>query len=279
MLSLYTYKYLGGHMVNFTKIINASIENKSRREREPHVYWPSEASLVSNGSVIGKCHRASYYNYTGIIPTNPIYPSSIRKMEAGSSIEYNEHKFAERAGILVDHNVKRRKEYDSITISAEIDAIYKYLDKTSIIEIKSMGGYFARKQIFGNKSTPGKPKEEHVLQTTLYNDIYPEHDGVVIRYIDRTDCDIIEHRVTLQEVTVPSTGASNHMVVVNGSVWPDFSLERIIDRYKILDDWISKNTRPPRDFDPEEKKQGKKTVRAWQCSYCQWLNQCLEDGE
>lgn len=282
-------------MKTFTTVIDKFIteKTKSKDPRVPHIYWPSEASLLTSEGVIGKCHRASYYNYTGVAPTDPIHPASIRKMEAGRSIELNEHKFAEQAGILSAHNVKLRKEYDGITISAEIDAVYKHpiTGTESIIEIKSLSGYAGISTVFGGKRKSGYPKLDHLLQTTLYLDMYPYED-VFIRYIDRETCDIIEHRITLTEMKIG--GVSSHLTTVNGTPNFDFSLERIIDRYRVLDKYISDNKMPPRDFKPmytaSEKaakvaaRKATKTpkpppLRDWQCSYCRWITCCLSDGE
>lgn len=275
----------------YTSLIDAHITEKSKSEkvREPHVFWPSEASILTSEGVVGKCHRASFYNYTGIPPTDPIPAGSIRKMEAGRSIELNEHRFAEQAGILVDHNVKKRKSYDPVTISAEIDAIYKRPDDTkSIIEIKSTGGYFSISSVFGTKTKPGYPKLEHLLQTTLYIDMF-EIPEVVLRYIDRESCDVKEHTVTLTPMKIDV--AQSSITTVNGSPNLDFSLERIIQRYKVLDHYISNKVMPARDFRPnyskeekEKKAAAKKTKsskpapsRDWQCSYCRWLERCLID--
>lgn len=198
-------------------------------------------------------------------------------MEAGRSIEFNEHRFAKEAGILLDHNVKARKVYPSgITISAEIDAVYDYAGEKSIIEIKSFAGYVAKRGIFGNTRVVGRPKDDHILQGALYLDIYP-YPETVFRYIDRESMDVVEHSISLSPVTVG--GSTIHIVKLNGSLEPDFSLERIIDRYVALDRMISSDILPARDYSPVEtsKKRGVRT-RSWQCSYCQWLSRCLSDG-
>jgi len=271
--------------MDFTKIINDTItEPWGARKRDPHVFWPSEASMVVGDHIIGKCHRAAFYSCNGISATNPIDPKSIRKMEAGRAIEQNEHKFAEAAGILVGKNIKARKTYpDGLIISAEIDAVYAHEEQEFIIEIKSIGGYYARKSVFGGARTSGAPKEDHLLQTMLYLDIFPKYGEAIIRYIDRTDCDTMEYVISLFDLE----GVT--MLAVDGQPHPDFSLQRIMARYKSLDAYISSDTLPPRDYcikySAEQKRAINRTlktkttrVRDWQCSYCRFQSRCLKDG-
>lgn len=271
---------------SFTDIINKSItEPWKSRKRDPHVFWPSEASMIVGGNVIGKCHRASFYSSKGVPATDPIRADSIRKMKAGNSIEENEHEFAKAAGILDSNNVKLRKTYpDGLVISAEIDAVYIYEGKKYLIEIKSIGGYFAVKSVFGNTKVNGMPKDDHIMQTMLYLDIFPEYSECIIRYIDRESCKTREHIVSL----FPVNGVS--LVKINGDLHPDFSLERIMERYRTLDQYISSETIPPRDYslkyttaelakiNSELKGKTRRTCD-WRCSYCRHNAQCRKDGK
>jgi len=271
--------------ISFSDLINKSItEPWAARKREPHVFWPSEASIKVGSDVVGKCHRASFYTYMGVPATNPIRPESIRKMESGKSIEKNEHEFAKKAGILIANNVKARKTFQNgIIISAEIDAVYGYNEKEYIIEIKSFGGYYAKKSIFGNTKIKGMPKDDHILQTMLYLDIFPKYSECIIRYIDRTDCVTKEHSISL----FSTNGVS--LVKINGELHPDYSLERIMKRFEILDQCISTNILPSRDYSLKysaaelrkinsKLKGTTKQTGHWRCSYCRYRTRCENDG-
>lgn len=271
-------------MIDFTSIITDSLNDYwgGIKARELGVFWPSEASTSAPQGLIGKCHRAIFYSFAGTALTNPISGKATRKMLAGKSIEQNEHLFAERAGILAAKNVKTRKNFGDITISAEIDAIYARDGHQVIAEIKSIGGYFAMSEVFGTAKKPGHPKSDNLLQVILYLDIFPQYQSCLLRYIDRTDCETKDFTVTLRKVG----GIS--LATVDGEIQPDFSLERILDRFRLLNSYILANTLPPRDYRPiysvtdlaeiNSKLKGKsKRLCDWRCNYCVFRDRCLKE--
>ncbi len=295
--------------MNFTNIIDKAIYdrivNRESKPRDDHNYWPSEASIVlpdklGNPFVHGKCMRACFYGIKQYKITNHMTPNQMRKIETGRIIEQQEHEYARDAGILVDHNIKKKKQYGTIWISSEIDALYKDDENDIIIDIKSYYGYLAKRDLEGNMRNIGRPKLDHVLQLMLYLDIFDNVPYSKLRYIDRGDMNIVEHRVELKPYRIKQGDQyiEDNIAVINGESDINISVSRIIQRYNQLDQYMKSDTLPPRDYRPVYSKDhikyldqlGKlsktaklraksgKSLCDWRCSYCTFRNQCQKDG-
>ena len=295
--------------MNFTNKIDAAIYdrivNRESKPRDAHNYWPSEASIVlldklGNPFVQGKCLRACFYGINQYKVTNHMTPNQMRKIETGRIIEQQEHEYARAAGILVGHNIKNKKQYGPIWISSEIDALYKDDESDVIIDIKSYYGYLAKKDLEGNMRKIGRPKLDHVLQMMLYLDIFDSVPYAKLRYIDRGDMNIVEHRVELKPYRVKQNNqyVEDKITAINGESDMNISISRIMERYGRLDQYVESTTLPPRDYLPvysanhikylDQLGKLSKTAKAraksgqplcdWRCSYCTFRNQCQKDG-
>jgi len=295
--------------MNFTNKIDAAIYerivNRESKPRDVHNYWPSEASIVlldklGNPFVHGKCLRACFYGIKQYEVTNHMTPNQMRKIETGRIIEQQEHDYAREADILINHNIKKKKQYGVIWISAEIDALYKDEKNEIIIDIKSYYGYLAKKDLEGNMRNIGRPKLDHVLQLMLYLDVFDTGPYSKIRYIDRGDMNIVEHRIELKSYRVRQDNqyVDDRIAVINGESDTNVSISRIIQRYNQLDQNVESNTLPARDYQPvysvnhikyldqlgklsktaKLRAKSGKALCDWRCSYCNFKNQCQKDG-
>lgn len=295
--------------MNFTNIIDKAIYdrivNRESKPRDAHNYWPSEASItlpdkLGNPCVHGKCMRACFYGIKQFGITNHMTPNQMRKIETGRIIEQQEHEYAREADILVGHNIKKKKQFGTIWISAEIDALYKDNEDEIIIDIKSYYGYLAKKDLEGNMRNIGRPKLNHVLQLILYLDIFDNVPYSKIRYIDRGDMNIVEHRIELKSYRVKQNNQyiDDKIAVINSESDINISVSRVMQRYNQLDQYIESNTLPPRDYFPvyssdhinyldqlgklsktaKQRAKSGKSLGDWQCAYCLFRNQCQKDG-
>jgi hypothetical protein len=130
--------------------------------------WPSEASAIkvdkSISSTVGKCHRAAYLRMLGFSVTNPAQVSTVWSWLIGRSIEERLTHQTQISGIYAANGVKHF--ISDIVLSLEFDVIVKNpVDNRGwILECKSYGGYFGKKEI----ELKGKPKLENLMQICLY---------------------------------------------------------------------------------------------------------------
>jgi hypothetical protein len=206
-------------------------------------------------------------------------------------------------GIHAGSNIKfYDKEYN---ISGELDCVLdlsKYGGPHVICELKTAYGYYAEREIFGNKSLAPQPKMGHLLQLLVYLWKFQEQFpfGYLV-YFFRDSMKRKTFKVSLHregEIFYP---------VVDGRVWKTFTVNDILARYKELQYHIDNKIVPEMDFelqyspakieDFRPKKLGGKDkisqtkyeawqkgklkpweyVGDWQCALCEWRRVCYEN--
>ena len=265
--------------------------------REPHLY-PSEASVVitdDDGStyVEGTCMRAAYLRYTGASGA----PHNARTeliFAQGNMIEQYLIGLWKEMGIWVGDAVEFY--WPEYNISGKLDAIIREPTeegKLVGLECKSFYGYDAHKNIMGNKSTPGFPKMNQLLQTLVYTYYFRGHlDHFKMIYFARDDVKRREFTVSERE-TSPGTWHP----VIDGKIYNKFTINDVLDRYAKLNEYIKNKEVPPNDYELvwdsarvekekakgnvsktayEEYKKGKRTIGDWQCSYCAYKSYCWD---
>lgn len=272
-------------------------------------FYPSEASIkltdeFGDEVVYGNCLRASYFRLTGGFEGIPYDARAEFIFMQGKSVEEMLIEQWKAMGIWVDNNVKF---YDAEhNISGELDAILREPDGTVYgAEVKSFYGYKAESEIFGNKSKLGRPKMSQLLQTLIYT--YHFRDRLPyfrMVYFARDSVLRRTFKIELHE------DHGLHYPKIEGVVWRQFTVEDILERYKLLQSYIEKQVIPPNDFELQYSdakiedyfKKGKiskskyedwqKSVRAvekgkknqpeivgdWNCSYCSFKNVCWSKG-
>lgn len=264
-------------------IINPHIVGS--RGRTAH--YPSEASVISrtDGNVIGRCHRATWYDWTGVVPTNPVDPRGMWTMEFGNKLESMYIEYCKQLGIWAGDHVKF---YDKIhNVSGEVDMfMFDEEERIEGVEYKSAYGYGFQKNI------KQYPKLENLLQVLLYFHSFPEIKFWHLVYHSRDTMENVEYGLRTTNEN------DNTYIVVNDIPCKIFSLEDIWTRYQQLGEYVLKNEAPPRDFKygftldestarlaagqiTKTKfaavKAGKVLDSDWQCLYCKHLNTCYPE--
>ena len=257
--------------------------------REVH-YYPSSASAVVDGKVYGTCLRNSWYYLQKDIPRTPTQPSAQWAAKLGLLVEDLLLDNWKEMGIWVADHVKW---YDKErNVSGELDAIIIDPDGNQlVVEVKTFWGYYATKEICGNTRQQGKPKREHLMQTSLYLDHFRSHGlpNAKLMYYARDSANRAEFDVTLVDengLTYP---------VINGVVDRTLSMQDIYARYQELDEHLKNKIEPARDYVLEyddatlqnmwdSKELSKTRYDAWQkkgerpgdwnCGYCKYKNHC-----
>lgn len=257
--------------------------------------YPSEASVTMTDEdgfqyTEGTCTRAAFLRVTGKYPGEPPSARGEKIMSVGTTLE---KWFIERwkeMGIWIDNNTKFYwAEYN---VSGELDAILVEPDTGDPygVEIKTFYGYDAEKRIFGNKSVQGFPKINQLLQTLVYTYFFRNKlKYFKMCYMSRGDARTREFKIEVQEIE------GKWYPVIDGYVYKKFSIQDILDRYKMLNYYINNDIMPPRDYDlvytderVEREKakgnvsktkyeawsKGKKKIGDWQCGYCPYKHPC-----
>lgn len=280
-----------GGDVMFSKSINAVLiaDFANKYERVHNRHWPSEASVIVEGSTIGACMREKYFQRMGYPEDKEVSIVSIRKMKIGKVIEQAEIALGKAAGIWVADDVPFQFTHKNITISGKLDAIYKNKAGDNIcVEYKTGSGWNFVKRVFGGKGANSAqyamPKMEHVLQVILYLYAMPELKYGIIYCIDRESMATIEHKIELKE---------DHILINGKRV--DITIKMMLDRYEELTNYLESKTLPPPDYTPAYREEdvealyAKKIVSKYEydrwhstgelpgeirCAFCQWMPTC-----
>lgn len=215
-------------------------------------WYPSEASVEWTDSrgekhVEGTCHRAAFFRYTNRFADLEFHNSPYTEwiFALGKAVEEILVKQYKEMGIWVDNN---KKFYDEKrNISGEVDVIVRDPETNQLVglEIKSVAGYNAGKQVFGNGRTPAAPKTSQLLQTLIYVDQFKELVPYFkMIYYSRDTADRIEFDIDLLE-----NSDGKHHPTINRVVDYRFTLEDIYSRFDKLNHYVAAGIVPPPDYE------------------------------
>jgi hypothetical protein len=260
--------------------------------------WASESSAkfvndFGEYETVGKCHRAVWYRLNGVKETNPPTGKSQVVFLLGNAVEDALTEMCKQMGIWENNSV--RWEDKQRNISGEFDIICRQGNDLWGVECKSFYGYVANKTILGHHSgrgrnkvwNPGKPKDEHLMQTAVYVDQTRDKlNGFKIVYISRDKCDIAEFNITSDD---------DKNIYINGVKETRFTINDIYNRYMLMNTYIAEGTKPRREFtkdlsdervqslhergdisDSAYKKHNDRVDRCsdWHCGYCNYSDYC-----
>jgi hypothetical protein len=239
-------------------------------------------------------------------------------IDAGSAIKWTLGNSAEafsverwkKMGVWEANSVKfYEREH---VVSGELDCVVKNPRTEGLIgiEVKSFYGHYAAREIAGAKRPPipGCPKRDNFLQALVYRHNYRDIlEQYRLYYIERGNGFRVEF-----EVGIDPEGDDYRPFwrQIEGPYWNCFSTEKVkrpflvrdvYARYKELANYLRAKELPPRDYtwamsedeiqfrwtkgklgktDYEKWKKAPEKVKLgdWQCSYCDWRNQCQNDS-
>lgn len=269
-------------------VVNNHITNPyviDKRGRFAH--YPSEARVISriDGEVIGKCHRASWYNWMGETPTNPPDARAMWTFAMGSMIERQYVEYCKQIGIWAGNNVHFFDQEHNISGEADI-----FVWNRSTPEITMEGTEIKTAYGWGFQNSVSKfPKLENLMQAGIYLNHFPITCWHLV-YHARDTQECVEYIITKQQ-----DEHGNIWLVVDSTPVLMFTMQDIYNSYRILGEYAINKQLPPRDytyiydiaksrerlaqgkitktkFSAVEK--GKATDSDWQCLYCEHLDRC-----
>jgi hypothetical protein len=247
------------------------------------MFRPSEASAVISTKygplVVGHCSRATWFRLKGYPPEEALdMPHQIQRMEVGKEVEKEIIEKCKVAGLWAGNNIQFKAVMGGIQIAGELDAVLKRRsDQVKyLLEIKSIYGYYAQKEIFGRflnqGGDPGKPRDTYVMQVALYLNYFsklPKDHPMYLPFgaifvCDRGDGHFGVFDVWLSEemqvigedetINISKISYRSPRMRVPTTVLP-YSVEDILARYRMVDGLLPGGTPPKREFSREYDKE------------------------
>ena len=171
------------NLIEITRDAIESVDKKKNEERNKDAFYVSDA---------GRCRRQMYYSLEFKRPLELNSAEAILRMDAGKRIEESLIDMWDKAGMLVDEQVRvEHKLADGHELHGYADAIVKIGDDDVLVEVKSFYGYYQLKEL-----REGRPNENYVYQLALYMH-FLGHDHGKLFYVDRSDMSMFEFNVYL----------------------------------------------------------------------------------
>ncbi len=201
-------------------------------------FYPSDASCIVKGGVVGKCLRYQYWRWAGVeAPIRNTWRMALA-MNLGDCTEKFFLELYQKAGMLKATQMPFFIQVMGLNISGRIDGITK---KGELIECKSAYGTAFYKGV--NQS----PKLEHLCQIMVYLACLGLNE-CILPYICRDNPSKREGYL-IRKKEIEALG---------------ITMVGIISRWKRLNKYKAKGETPPCDFD----------FKSWQCSYCLYREKC-----
>lgn len=193
---------------------------------------------------LGGCPRATYLRLKGRDGAKKTAKSQWI-MGIGKAVERMYVNWHKENGSYVANNVKFY--LSEVNLSGEVDLFTRSpWGGLEMSEVKTLAGYYAEKEIFGNKSTLGKPKPAHLLQIILYLWRYQVDLNVINRgfleYVDRGMA-----RRNSFEVRLEKEG-SDYRPYLDSRPVTEYTLNDIRRCLVQLDEYVKRDELPPPGF-------------------------------
>ena len=204
-------------------------------------FYPSEASCVVDGKVIGSCLRKQYFLWNATGATEPKSYKMMLSATLGNACEKFFLDGYQKNRLLRSRGAPFKATVMGLNISGKTDGITK---DGKLIEVKSAYG-----TAFYNAVNTA-PKNEHLCQILLYMSILGFHD-CILPYMCRDNTNKrAGYVITKAEIEAKGIYTS-----------------KILQRWVQLRGYVSRKEIPPCDFD----------AKSWQCGYCSFRGRCHED--
>lgn len=213
-------------LVELTKEILESNDKERNEERNKEHFYASDA---------GKCRRQMYYSLEFKKPLESNSAESILRMNAGKKIEEAIIDEWDKAGILVEEQVRIEEAItDKHEIHGYADAIINVEGRPTPVEIKSFYGYHQAKEL-----REGRPNKNYIYQLAIYMHFLGYSEGILY-YIDRSDMSMFEFDVVLNE---------GEIILDFGGTWESIGyVKDIISGFKQVSADLEKEIVPEPDF-------------------------------
>lgn len=269
-------------------------KNKTKIVHKDRFYPKHSSVYIDNNKykkLQGQCLRAAYYSCIGCDTEDQLNINTSLSTLLGEYTENMLINIYKKQGILIDRSVKF--SIDQYNIFGKIDCIILENDSEVGVEIKSLGSNkYNIDLVFGNKYRRPYPKWQNLFQTLIYCYAFRERlKYFYLQYIRRDTCERKTFCISIE----PQRDGKIYPVI-DGIIDYRFTINELLDRYKLLYSYILKEEVPPMEYikiyDKEKldtylkigfltKKQidmyNYEPFGDFQCKYCEYRKIC--DGE
>ena len=255
------------NMVNllYEQTLRDEAEKKAARgPRKPH-HYPSSACAIVKGKFEGKCRRATWFEWKGFEPTNPMDAPALFKTNTGNLIHGQLNDILSRA--LEGLGYGRGSEEVEFHWTPE-GLKYEFSGRMDNVFVHDGVRYKAEwKSTYGRGADFIKrdgPKIENLLQCLIYlEQAEVPANYVVLLYAARDSGYVFGYLVSKD----PAGLLVEHMNSSKVEVIP-VTMVGVISATKILEEYLEGDAPPPKDFHG-----------TWQCDYCSFRKLCDKTGE
>jgi hypothetical protein len=254
----------------------------SENAKEGYRHNPSSATMVTeDGQVIGACLRSLYYKATKEVVSDAKELTTKLQGDFGNGIHDRiaaKLQKSDRIKIVPESPGKVFVDYLTKEVSFRLDGLVTHKGEQGCLEIKTMQSYGLNKMV-----KEGGPKEAHILQVLCYFGTNPDLRWASLVYFGRDNAFRAEYHIYKDPET--------ERFMIRG-ITPNqrekeithLSFDKIVARWKELEEAVEKKELPRRDFKAVLTKEGTVTDKrtkngvdyktSYQCSYCSWQTKC-----
>lgn len=256
-------------MINLVNVLYSKtlMENETR-ERKPR-HYPSSACAILDGKLVGKCRRATWYDWRGAERTNPMDAPALFKINVGNLI--HDH----LDGVLTRGLLElgfREEDLAGEGLGDEVALIWHpeglEYPFSSRMDKRLIGPDGLRLGVEW-KSTYGRgadyikrdgPKEDNLLQCALYleQDVHPL-DAIALVYAARDSGYAFGYWVSKHGDGLRVEHMGSTKVQFSPLGWP-----AIREGTLTVEEALRSDSPPPCDYGPKD----------WQCNYCPYKDLC-----
>jgi hypothetical protein len=243
---------------------------------------------------VGACHRAEYYRFARVQPSNPPDAQALRRMRWGNYLAQCEIDLHKESGHFIRSEPKMWDEKHHL--AGRVDEFMRNPDTfpNGVVgnEYKATWAGGTKGTIYVKAGEKPFPKWNHLIQTAVYHDFYRSAASCFnLIYMDRGAAKMRAHIVVVTE---------EGRISVNGE-FVEFGMEHIWNELEELGRKLRNPDPPPRDYtlvydkeltkemakagafsntDTEKIKKGHKVLKGdWECKYCEYVSYCWQGEE
>jgi hypothetical protein len=265
---------------SFIKHISTYLERPKLSEQKAPTLWPSSATAIVDGEILGKCRRQSYFRFArdsyyfdkkyehleplvDVVEANKLPPNKYLRWIWIQGELYEEYcvNMAKESGVFIAGQTSVYIPGYNISGKIDLIVINPQTTKMHIVEVKSVYGFNAN-SVLGTeaqhkKNLIGTPRDSHLMQLGIYQWWYANNNEEfgpgLLTYGARDTGRYAEYLVTVEkgEDDLDYIFYQGHTPVTTEKVNSGITIQSILEGYKIVADSVNAETIsiPPADFE------------------------------
>jgi hypothetical protein len=265
---------------SFIKHISKYLERPKLDEQKAPTLWPSSATSIIEGQVIGKCKRQSYFRFAtdsyyfdkkyehlepliNVLHENKLAPSKYLRWIWIQGQLYEDYcvNMAKESGVFIAGQTSVYIPQYNVSGKIDLIVINPETTKMHIVEVKSVYGFNAN-TVLGTesqykKNLIGTPRDSHLMQLGIYQWWYANNNEEfgegLLTYGARDTGRYAEYLVTVEqeEDGLDYIYYQGHTPILGEKINSGITIQSILEAYKLVSDSVGSETIsiPPPDYE------------------------------